>query len=191
MASISAPGESECGDKAIVISSKRQTLMAVVDGLGHGPRAALAAGLAIDQIQKHAAESLPSLIERCHKRLGDTRGVAMGLASLATPDGTLTWVGIGNVQGRVVPKNGGQHGASMMLSAGIVGHLLPPLRPTRLDLGRGDLLLLATDGLREGFADSLDPGGSVRDIANRLLGRSHRAQDDGLLLVARYLDGSS
>jgi phosphoserine phosphatase RsbX len=187
IASMPADGESECGDKGIVISSHLHSLIAVVDGVGHGPQAALAASEAIDEIRNHATESLPSLIKLCHKRLQNTRGVAIGLASLRESDGIVTWVGIGNVQGRVV-REGHEPGASMMLSAGIAGHQLPKLRPTRLRLGRGDLLLMATDGLREGFADSFDSTGSVRDIADRILEDSHRSQDDSLLLVVRYLD---
>jgi hypothetical protein len=76
----------------------------------------------------------------------------------------------------------------MMLRPGVAGDRLPSLRPATLKIHRGDLLLLATDGLREGFADAFDPRGSVQDIADRLLSEYHRPQDDGLLLVARYLD---
>lgn len=79
----------------------------------------------------------------------------------------------------------------MMLRPGIAGDRLPSLRPATLRIRRGDLLLLATDGLREGFADALDPRGSVQDIADRIISEYHRPQDDGLLLVARYLDNAS
>jgi negative regulator of sigma-B (phosphoserine phosphatase) len=183
-------GETDCGDKALVISSPPNSLIAVVDGVGHGSAAAYAAELAIDRLREHATDSLPSLIARCHDALQDTRGVAMGLASLGGSHGAMTWLGVGNVQGRLVPRDNTKRGASMMLTAGIAGDRLPRLHPATLKIRRGDLLLLATDGLREGFADSLDPSGPVQDIADRILSEYHRPQDDGLLLVARYLDGA-
>jgi phosphoserine phosphatase RsbX len=189
VASRAVSGESECGDKAIVISSRTHSLIGVVDGLGHGREAASAARLAIDRLREHSAESITSLVVRCHDALRNTRGVAMGLAYVAGSRGTITWVGVGNVQGRLVPHDDKKRGASMMLTGGIAGHHLSRLRPTTLKIERGDLLLFATDGLREGFADSLDSSGSAHDIAHRILTEYHRPQDDSLLLVARYLDG--
>lgn len=190
VASRLVPGETVCGDSSAVISSRTRSLIAVVDGVGHGGAAAHAAELAINMLREHATESLPSLIARCHAALQDTRGVAMGLASIGGSRSTLTWVGVGNVQGRLVPRDDTERAGSMMLTAGVAGHQLPRLRPATLNIRRGDLLLLATDGLREEFADSLDPNGSVQDIADRILSEFHRPQDDGLLLVARYLDGA-
>lgn len=189
IASRSLPGESECGDQAAVISSRTDSLIAVVDGLGHGSAAAQAATLAIQRLREHAAEPLPTLMRRCHDALQNTRGVAMALALIPASLGTLTWLGIGNIQGRVVRANDEERGVSMMLSAGIAGDRWPRLHPARVQIGRGDLLLLATDGLRDGFADSLDRSGSVDDIAHRLLDEYHRPQDDSLVLVARYLSG--
>jgi phosphoserine phosphatase RsbX len=188
MASRLVPGETDCGDKALVISSDTHSLIAVVDGVGHGTAAARAAELALERLQDDPAAPLSTLIRRCHDALRDTRGVAIGLASVEGSDGALTWVGVGSVQGRLVPRNHQESGASMMLRPGVAGDRLPSLRPATLKIQRGDLLLLATDGLREGFADALDPRGSVQDIADRLLSEYHRPQDDGLLLVARYLD---
>lgn len=182
-------GETDCGDKAMVISSQTRSLIAVVDGVGHGSAAAYAAQLAIERLRENAEESLSTLIRRCHDALRDTRGVAMGLASFDGSPGAMTWVGVGNVQGRLV-RDDTDLGASMMLTAGIAGHRLSRLHPATLGIRRGDLLLLATDGLREGFADSLDRKGSVQDIADRVLSEYHRPQDDGLLLVARYLKGA-
>jgi phosphoserine phosphatase RsbX len=180
-------GESDCGDKAVVIPLQTRSLIAVVDGVGHGSAAAHAAELAIDRLREDPTASLSALIRRCHDALQDTRGVAMGLASLGESGGAMTWVGVGSVQGRLVPHNNVEVGASMMLRPGIAGDRLPALHPATLNIRRGDLLLLATDGLREGFADDFDPSGSVQDIADRILHEYHRPQDDGLLFVARYL----
>jgi negative regulator of sigma-B (phosphoserine phosphatase) len=190
MASRLVPGETDCGDKAIVLSSHTRSLIAVVDGVGHGSAAAHAAELALERLQEDPAGPLSSLIRRCHDALRGTRGVAMGLASVGGSNGAMTWLGVGNVQGRLVSPNDGESGASMMLRPGIAGDRLPSLDPATLKIQRGDLLLLATDGLREGFADGLDPRGTVQDIADRILNEYHRPQDDALLLVARYLDNA-
>src|SRR4051794_34993597 len=77
------PGETESGDQAIVIPTSEGTLVAVVDGLGHGADAAEAARVAISIIEKHAqkfaADPLVALIKQCHESMRYTRGAVMSL----------------------------------------------------------------------------------------------------------------
>jgi serine/threonine protein phosphatase PrpC len=54
-------------------------------------------------------------------------------------------------------------------------------------LGRGDVLVLATDGLRGDFATGVSVQGSAQTIADRILAASSRGHDDALVLVARFL----
>jgi phosphoserine phosphatase RsbX len=58
---------------------------------------------------------------------------------------------------------------------------------TLRELTRGDVLIFATDGIRNDFADLLVPLGSCRDIAERVLHEHALGSDDALVLVARYL----
>jgi hypothetical protein len=181
-------GESECGDRHVIRSFRDGVLVAVVDGLGHGRHAAAAARTAAALLEEHAGDPLPALVERCHAELAGSRGVVMSLASV---DGTstLSWLGIGNVEATVVrPRTGDGRLAErqLLLRAGIVGSQLPALRPARLRLARGDMLGMATDGIRSGFGRSLALATAPQRLADAILAEYGRADDDALVVVARF-----
>lgn len=185
------PGEAESGDRHLVVPMANETLVAVVDGLGHGPEAAAASGIALETLQHHAGVPLDSLVLRCHQALLGTRGVVMTLASLDGRSGQMTWLGVGNVEGALLRADPGEGARrhSVMLRGGIVGHRLPGLRTTDLPVATGDLLVLATDGVSSGFTQGLTLGQPPQEIADRILAQYWKGADDALVLVARYLGG--
>ena len=88
----------EPGDACLVKAVEYGTVIAVVDGLGHGPEAAVAAKRALWTIE-HSTLSMPAaLVLECHRALQSTRGVVMGLALIDPRANALTWVGIGDVR---------------------------------------------------------------------------------------------
>jgi serine phosphatase RsbU (regulator of sigma subunit) len=165
------------------------TLLAVVDGLGHGKEAAEAAAVAISTLQTYAQESIISMINHCHERLRGTRGVVMSLALFNANDGTLTWAGVGNVEGILVQI--GHHSLpqyeSLLLRSGVVGGELPRLFASTIAVARGDTLIFATDGVRAGFEGHLNWRQSPQQIADSILASHGRKDDDALVFVARYL----
>lgn len=182
------PGERTLGDRAVVAFAGQRVLVAAVDGLGHGPEAAAAAQAATTLLQSSAGQEPAAAVLECHRALRDTRGAALTLASIDVQKQTLTWVGVGNVEARLL--RGASPSAateSMLLHSGIVGHELPRLCAQTTKIARGDILILATDGIRRDFADDLVPSGSCRDIAQSILDRYGLGSDDALALVARYL----
>jgi negative regulator of sigma-B (phosphoserine phosphatase) len=96
------PGESISGDQSLVRMLPHCILVGVVDALGHGREAAAAASKAIDILQRFAHEPLPSLVQRCHAELIGTRGVVMSLACFNPDESSMTWLGVGNVEGVLV-----------------------------------------------------------------------------------------
>jgi hypothetical protein len=54
-------------------------------------------------------------------------------------------------------------------------------------LSPGDTLVMATDGVRSGFAADLPLHGSPQALADEILARDGKRTDDALVLVARYL----
>ncbi|MGH2708940.1 MAG: SpoIIE family protein phosphatase [Actinomycetota bacterium] len=182
-----ALGPGESGDRHLVAFTPRGALIAAMDGLGHGPEAAFAADVASRVLERHAAEALGPLLARCHAELKHTRGVAMTLAAITWPEGRLTWIGVGNVEGRLLrsPASPEPGVESTLLLGGVIGFRLPEVRPRTLQLTPGDVLILATDGIAAGFADHLIVEGRPQEIADRIL-RLHRRQDDALALVVRY-----
>jgi hypothetical protein len=187
VASRPAPGEELSGDVAVVAPAGDCTLVAAVDALGHGPEAARAAATAASVLEGFAAEDVVSLVRRCHDALRGTRGAAISAASFSASARTLTWLGVGNVEGRLV--RGAGRAEDVMLRGGVAGDLLPPLTPATLAVARGDVLAFATDGIDGRFADALDVSGTPQRIADRILAEHGKAVDDALVVVARFLGG--
>ena len=69
---------------------------------------------------------------------------------------------------------------------GVVGHRLPPVRAATLRLHRGDLLVFATDGVREGFHNDVSLDACPQKTADRILAQHGKATDDALVLVGRW-----
>jgi phosphoserine phosphatase RsbX len=177
------------GDVAVVHQFDHGVLVAVVDGLGHGPEAANAAQLAAEQLTAHAGESVIALLRRAHTRLKGTRGVVMSIASFNTRDDTMTWIGVGNVEGillRAEPASGSPR-ESILLRGGVVGYDLPAMQASVVTVNRGDTLAFATDGLRSEFISGVRAAVPPSRQAADLLTRYGKATDDALILVARYL----
>ena len=99
VASLALAGEVESGDRHVVKTFPHGALLAAMDGLGHGEQAAAAANRAVKVLQTADTESIVSLLKRCHERLRSTRGVVMSVAAFNAVDETMTWIGVGNVEG--------------------------------------------------------------------------------------------
>jgi serine phosphatase RsbU (regulator of sigma subunit) len=189
VAALTLRGETESGDEYLVKPNGREVLVAALDGLGHGPEAALAARRGRALLEAHAEEPLLSLVGRCHQGLTRTRGVAMSLASIHARDNSVTWLGVGNVEG-VLLAGGNPTGSGhewLMLRGGVVGYQLPPLRASLLPIKPGDLLIFCTDGIASGFLAGVEVSDPPQRIADQILARYAKRTDDALVLVARYL----
>jgi phosphoserine phosphatase RsbX len=182
-------GQAVSGDRHLVAPFPHGVLLAVIDGLGHGEDAAAAADIAVARLARHAHESVLSLVRRCHEGLKATRGVVMSLASVNAPDRTMTWLGVGNVEGLLLRADVRDSPAreAILLRGGVVGYQLPSLRASMLPIRRGDTLVVATDGIRDGFAEGLPLRDPPQQIADRILARFGKDTDDALVLVARFV----
>lgn len=185
------PLEGESGDLCVVVPHRHGTLVAAIDGLGHGPEAAHAAREASQILQREVGEPVEQLVVRCHEGLRATRGVVMSVVWFSGVEGTLDWCGVGNVEGVLLRGRGNssQEKASIVNRGGVVGYRLPPLKVTTVPVSRHDTLVLATDGLRSDFASNVDVTAEPQEVAETLLGRCGKGTDDALVLVARYLGG--
>ena len=183
-------GEIECGDASFVKLSKDRAILTVVDGLGHGADAAVAANTAVGRLTKLENYSPLTLVRECHDALRFSRGAAMGLVMLDHVSNTLSWVGIGNVSAMVLRAGrvGRDRYETLMRHAGIVGHNLPHLQEIVLALQPGDILILATDGVDEDFLQQFDVLDSLQQTADEIIRRFKRGDDDALVLIARYLE---
>ncbi len=189
VASQTLAGQVESGDKHVVKIFPHGALLAALDGLGHGEEAAAAANMAIRVLQTSENESLISLLKRCHERLRSTRGVVISLAGFNAVDETMSWVGVGNVEGVLLRADPAvsPSSESLVLRSGMVGSRLPLVQAAIVPVMRGDTLIFATDGVRTEFAQHLALGGGPQQIADRILAHYATGIDDALVLVARYV----
>jgi hypothetical protein len=181
----------ELGDACLVKPVERGMLIAVADGLGHGPEAAVAAHRALKAVDRSTYVLPAALLMECHRALQATRGVVMGIAHVDTSASELTWVGVGDVRAmlcRTEPVGPSRHDA-LFTHNGVVGRTLPPLRPVTRSLVIGDTLIVATDGIRGGFAPEHCGAEPPERLATGLLERYAVTTDDALVLVARYRGG--
>ena len=187
-------GHAECGDQYLVKPAVNGALVAAIDGLGHGDKAADAAKLAQSILAEYSHEPLISLVNRCHKQLVGTRGVVMSLAAINTAERTLTWLGIGNVHGALFHPSGNGSGVvkdyeALVLRGGTLGYRLPTLRPETHGIVPGDTLILVSDGVRSGFTSELDLRLTPQALADFIFKHYARGTDDTLVLVVRYMGG--
>jgi phosphoserine phosphatase RsbX len=182
-------GEQRSGDRAVLVAYDGGTLLAAIDGLGHGGDAADAAARAAAVLAERPDEEPIRLIEACHAALARTRGAVMTLAWFDLVEETLSWTGVGNVEGRLVHASAGPRAPTegALTKGGVVGYNLPAIRVTGTDLEHGDVMVLATDGIDSGFARAITAGGSAQDIADRILAAHGKDSDDALVVVVRYL----
>ena len=176
------------GDRAVIAEARGATLLVAIDGLGHGPAAAEASSVAAGVLERRAGDPLDELFARCHAALSRTRGVVMTAARI-DPAGELEWVGVGNVEARLLRAGAAARAgtASPVLFGGVLGHQTRRVRPSRVGLDRGDVLLMATDGVRADFSTGMSVQGSAQTIADRVMAASARGDDDALVLAARWL----
>jgi serine phosphatase RsbU (regulator of sigma subunit) len=187
-------GEDLSGDHYLICRVSNRVLMAVVDGIGHGPEAAHASRLAVSVLEAHAEESLVSLFAICDKELRDTRGVVMSLAMFDGSDDSMTWLGVGNVQGRLVrtDKTSIHPEEELLTYSGVVGHEMPSVLVfSVLPIFKGDALILATDGISHDFTKSVHIGRSAYQISNDILAKHGKGIDDALVMVAKYQKDAS
>lgn len=192
VATLALEGQSESGDLHMVRPVNDGVLAAVVDGLGHGEEAAAAARLAVATLERYPEEPPLSLLQRCHVALKGSRGVVMSIAYFDATRSTLTWLGVGNVEGVLHHADWSERSAraSLITRGGIVGSEVPAVQAAVIPVGPGDTLVFATDGIATDFLSDVSAKEDPQRLADQILARHGKGTDDALVLVARYLGRS-
>ena len=181
----------ESGDAYLVSPLPGVTMLCVVDGLGHGPAAGLAARRAVELLSAGDVETPLTVLQRCHEGLRSTRGVVLAAAWVDGSRGLLTWLVVGNVHAVLVRARrvAGTRPRLLLGVAGVLGRQFPPVREHQEAIEPGDLLVFATDGIRPEFADDLRAGHAPGRLAPAILAGHWTGGDDALVLAARYRGG--
>jgi anti-sigma regulatory factor (Ser/Thr protein kinase) len=183
---VAARGEEESGDAwAVCVQENRLTAL-VVDGLGHGPEAAIPATAAMALFNCEGAKPPEMLAMLMHGALHATRGAALSMASIDEKSRTVRFCGVGNVEGRVVSVESNRH---FIAQNGIVGHKMPPsVQPSALPWPVRARLVMHSDGISSQWSADQYPGLLARHpalLAGVLFRDFARPRDDVTVLVIR------
>jgi phosphoserine phosphatase RsbX len=177
------PGEPVSGDDWRVDRDGDRYRIAVIDGLGHGAQAAVAAQAAIDVLGANPRLDPGAVLAQCHLALRTTRGAAMGVALIDLGAQRLTFAGVGNVETLfLTPSEKKRLGSAR----GIVGSVLPRIIPVEVALEDGWWLVLHTDGVRNRYTlvDLLADNATPQEVADAMLMNWGRSTDDATVVVA-------
>ena len=100
----------------------------------------------------------------------------------------MHWIAVGNVEGALFRANraGRPYRETVLTRSGVVGYQLPPLRAATHPLEPDDVLMFATDGIRDAFTNQPPLGREPQDTASEILNRFGKDNDDALVLVVRW-----
>jgi outer membrane lipoprotein SlyB len=178
-------GERASGDAWAVLHQRDRTLAVVVDGLGHGPEAALASSEAIRVVHAMPDASPAQLVDAAHGALRATRGAAMAIAAIQPARGTLAFAGIGNISAAI---HGGGAARSLASHNGTVGHIMRKVQEFAHEWPRGATLVLHSDGINTRWRTDSYPGLLQQHpalLAGVLFRDAARERDDATVLVVR------
>jgi len=179
------PGEEVNGDAYFITEHEGETLLAVIDGLGHGHGAAEAASAAVATLEHWRGEPLGDLILGVHDALRATRGAVMGAVVIDAARESFTYAGVGNVEVRVL---GATDPARPIPSNGTLGARLSTVRVWPHRWTEGTSLVIASDGISATWDAGAYPGLAARSpqlLAGVLLRDYGRNSDDATVLVYR------
>ena len=175
------------GDAYVVKKSNEFALIALIDGLGHGQYANIAAQTAREYIENHYDQPLEALFRGAGRACRATRGVVMALARFDWKEGPIkfNFASVGNIEARVfgcaTPMN-------FMIHRGVVGLNAPNPTLTEYSWSSDYVLVLHTDGLHtmwcwNDFTELAEVPASR--AAQRLLQKLDKGDDDATVIVVR------
>ena len=176
----------ECGDSGITLEQKGILLCAVIDGVGHGPNAAIAAVTAKNYIEANSEAPLTEILQGVHEVLKSTQGAVACLCRIELKSGQLTMAGIGNITCRIFR---GLDSERLLSREGILGYMVSTPREHTRKLDNAALLLMHSDGVRENFELFEYPDllkGNAASVAARVVDTLGKNNDDASCLAVRF-----
>ena len=158
-----------------------------MDGLGHGPSAHHAAQAGLSAFDADYDGDLCRWFQGAHGAMRQTRGGVAALARIDLAERRVWFVGVGNVQGRVVGRG---RTLALVSQPGMIGTAQQAPRPRLIDLPwvPGASLILWSDGIRSQIAP--DPDGKLlthdpTTVAALLHRDFARGTDDATVVVVQ------
>lgn len=177
-------GQTISGDTYVVQEFEDNYLLAaVIDGLGGGKEAALAAEGAAAVLRAHPEYPLGDLIRKSHTALHNTRGAVIAVMRLALKERLVDYMGVGNIGIQVYSERS----IKPISKNGILGYRLPTLLQLHYTYNSGDTFVLYSDGISSHFGldKKVDTTLPPQDLATAILQTYGKSIDDATVVVVR------
>lgn len=180
---ISAPGFEVSGDAIGIRHLDEDRLRVVlIDGIGHGEKASIAANEALAIFQESEEHIIESLLKEMHHQLRSTQGAAIAIAEIDSSAGKVHYSGVGNISGRLLSR---QKLTGCVSIPGIVGYQMQRSKTFTYPWHEDSILIMNSDGLT-----SWSETGSIFEhhtalVAGMLCSRYRRGYDDASNLIVR------
>ena len=178
-------GEYACGDDWGIAFAGGRAILAVADGLGHGPSAADASRRAVDVAVERSADQPAMIVAQVHSALRSTRGAALAIAELDSRTPSVRYAGLGNIAASIVSP---RESKNLLSYNGIAGHEARKIQEFAYDWPADALLVVHSDGLSARWDLGRYPGLALRDpsvVAGVLYRDFSRGRDDAVVIVVR------
>lgn len=176
-------GENINGDNYFIRHFEDRSLISVIDGLGHGKDASIASKKAVIYLNENYYKELEDIIRELHVFLKHTRGVAISLALINETDGTLDYLGIGNVMTKVFNS---PHPIRPINYNGTVGKALRSFKTLSYSWRVGNIIIMTSDGISSRY-DVEDGQISLNQhpmlIAKKIFDTYNKKHDDATIIV--------
>ena len=179
------PHEAVNGDAYLVLPRDERTLLAIIDGLGHGSGAKEAADIALAVLAQWEGEPLDEVVYAVHNALRATRGAVMSVAIIDRWAERLHYAGVGNIAVHIF---GAHQSAKPISSNGTLGLRLSKVRVWSHAWAEGATIVMASDGVSGAWDMDSYPGllnHSPQLLAGILLRDYGRDNDDATILVSK------
>lgn len=179
------PREMVSGDAWSFGAAAAGPTLLMVDGSGHGPLAAVAAGASVKAFEANLSSDCSQLMEAIHGALAPTRGAAAAVARVDQAQRLVRYVGVGNIAGAVVSQGVVRR---MVSHNGTAGHIAPRIREFTYPWSGSVTIILHSDGLSSKWDLDAYPGlaGSHPSLIAGVLFRDYRREsDDASIAVMR------
>jgi anti-sigma regulatory factor (Ser/Thr protein kinase) len=183
-------GETRCGDGWGCELLADRCILVLVDGLGHGTGAAVAAELAVASVRQHRAKAPAAMVQYAHDALRATRGAALAVAEIDFTQQSLRYCGIGNISASIITGDNLRH---LVSYNGTAGHEARKIVEFTYPWSPNALLIMHSDGLMTRWNLQAYPGLLQRHpslIAGILYRDFVRGRDDVTVLAAKMRCGA-
>jgi anti-sigma regulatory factor (Ser/Thr protein kinase) len=170
------------GDDYLVKEWNGQTLLAVIDGLGHGEDAAAASAKARQYVLENHTRDVEQIVSGLHTHLHGTRGAVAGLVRIDRAAHRLLFCGIGNIDVSIVAEPA-MHPTSL---DGVLGANARKIMKFGYTYDKLRAVVLHSDGISGRFSLSAYPlfYEQPQFVAERILDEWGNRDDDATIAIA-------